>query len=299
MKRLTILSSLLLLLFNNIWSQELNTTVIINSDKIVTGNKQIYTAMQKDIQEFLNLRHWTDLQYQALERIDCSFVITINEQVNDNNFKADIQIQARRTVFNSTYYTPLFSFKDNNFNFEYQQLNPLEYTEGTFTSNLTAMLAYYAYVVIGFDCDSYAKFGGTPYFTKAEAIVSLAQSQSESGWKAFEDDKNRYALINNLLDDNLRKLREFYYEYHRLGLDEMPNSAAKGSAIIATSLQNLREVNRAKPSCIALSSLINTKRDEIINIFLKASKKEKTEVYNLMMDIDPSQSEKYEPILKN
>lgn len=299
MKRYTIISSLILMFCINSWTQELSSTFIVNADKISGTNKQIYTAMQKDMQDFVNLHRWTELQYQTSERIECTFVITINEQVSDNKFKADIQIQARRTVHNSTYYTTLFSFRDKDFNFEYQQLSPLEYTDGAYTSNLTAILAYYSYIIIGLDCDSYEKLSGTPFFTKAEAIVNLAQSQSETGWKAFEDDRNRYALISNLLDDNLRKFREFYYEYHRLGLDEMPNSAAKGSAIIAQSIQSLRDVNRARPSCVALSSLLDAKRDEIINIFTKAPSKEKTEVYNLLMDIDPSQSAKYEPILKN
>lgn len=299
MKRFVILAFLLVSVLASLSAQELNSTVQVNADKIPGTNKQIFLSMQKDIQEFLNLRRWTDLQFQPAERIDCSFVITINEQPDEKTFKADIQIQARRTIHNTTYYTSLFNFKDNNFNFEYLEHSPMEYVDGTFTSNLTSVLAYYTYIIIGLDSDSYAKFGGSPQFTKAEAIVNLGQSQSYPGWKAFEDDRNRYALINNLLDDNLRKFREFFYDYHRLGLDEMPNSAAKGSAKIAASIQYLREVNRARPSCIALTSMLDAKRDEIINIFSKAPAKEKTEVYNLLMDIDPSQSAKYEPILKN
>lgn len=280
-------------------AQELNATVIVNSDKISGSNKQVFNSMQKDMQEFLNLHRWTDMQFQPAERIDCNFVITISSVTDEKTFKGDLQIQARRTVYNATYYTTLFNFKDNDFTFDYIEHSPVEFVEGSFTSNMTAVLAYYAYIVIGLDCDSYEKMGGTPYFNKAEAIVNLAQSQSVTGWKAFENDRNRYALINNLLDNNLVKFRETYYEYHRLGLDEMANSASKGSAKIAESLQNLREVNRARPSCVALMSFLEAKRDEIVNIYSKAPSKEKTDVYNLLMDIDPSQSAKYEPILKN
>ncbi|MDR3705995.1 MAG: DUF4835 family protein [Paludibacteraceae bacterium] len=299
MRKLFILFIFTSLCLFGLHAQELTCNVSVNSDKIKSNNKQIATSLQKAIADFLNNRKWTDLQFKANEKIECSFLVTINTQTDEKTFTATLQVQARRPVYNSSYYTSLINFKDENFNFEYIEMSPLEYTDGSYSSNLTAVLAYYAYVIIGYDSDSFSKFGGTPYFEKAESIVNLAQGESDKGWKAFVDDRNRYALINNLLDENLRKFREFYYDYHRLGLDEMNSDVAKGSAKIASSIQYLREVNRARASCVALTSFLEAKRDEIVNVFSNAPATEKNDVYNLLMDIDPSQSAKYEPILKS
>lgn len=297
MKQLLIILLLFCSGFLGVHAQELKCNVIVNSDQIAGTNKQVFFTLQKALSEFVNNRRWSDFQYATNEKIECTFVIAVNEQ-NDNSFKTSLQIQARRPVFNSAYYTSLFNFKDDNFNFEYLEMTQLDFTEGSFGSNLTAVIAYYCYLIVGYDCDSFTKMGGTPYFIKAEGIVNTAQSQqSEKGWKAFEDSRNRYALINNLLDDNLKKFREFYYDYHRLGLDEMHNDVGKGTAKIASSIQVLREVNRLRPSCVAISSFLETKADEIVNIFSKAPSKEKTDVYELLMDIDPSQSTKYDPII--
>ncbi|MDR1679326.1 MAG: DUF4835 family protein [Prevotellaceae bacterium] len=280
--------------------QELNCSVTVNAEKLTTAtNKQIFNTLQKAIGEFVNNRRWTDLQYEAAERIECSFFITINEAFDEKDFKASIQVQSRRPIFNSSYYTPLFSFKDDNFNFEYIEHTPIEYAEGSFSSNLSAVLAYYCYLIIGYDADSFARLGGTSAFSKAESIVNLAQSQNEKGWKAFEDDRNRYAIINNLLDNNLRQFREFFYTYHRLGLDEMAANVSKGSAQIANSFSALREANRARPSSVVLSIFLDSKRDEIVNIFSKAPAKEKKQIYDLLMDIDPSKSAVYDQIMKN
>ncbi len=297
MKRTLTIILLFFALFFKAYSQELNCNVVINSDQIKGTNKQVYVTLQKALSDFVNNRRWSTFTYASNEKIECSFVIIINEQ-NDKTFKGSLQIQARRPVYNSAYYTSLFNFKDDNFNFEYLEMSQLEFTEGTFGSNLTAIIAYYCYLIVGYDCDSYETFSGTPSFTKAEAIVNSAQSQSEKGWKAFEDDRNRYALISNLLDDNYKKFRILYYEYHRLGLDEMYNDVAKGSAKIATSIKTLRDVNRFRASAVIVSSFLETKSDEITKVFSKAPRKEKMEVYELLMDLDPSQQQKYES-LKN
>ncbi len=283
-------------LFNS-FSQELSCNVIVNADQIKNSNKQVFTSLQTALNEFVNNRRWSDFQYDTNEKIECTFIIVVNEY-KDNKFKTSLQVQARRPIFNSAYYTSLFNFKDENLNFEYLEMTPLEFTEGTFGSNLTAVIAYYCYLIIGFDGDSFEKMGGTSSFSKAESIVNSAQSQSEKGWKAFEDNRNRYALINHLLDDNLKKFREFFYEYHRLGLDEMYNDVSKGSAKIAVAIQVLRDVNRLRPSSVVLTSFLETKTDELVNIFSNASEKEKTAVNELLMDINPSQSTRYESIIK-
>lgn len=295
MKRILLIFTLIACSILYSSAQELKCELIVNSDKVATKNPQLYATLQNSLTEFVNNRKWSDLQFLSSERIECTFVITVNSQTA-NSFNAEIQIQARRPVYNSSYYTPIFNMSDKHLNFNYIENEPLEFNETTFESNLTATLAYYIYIIIGIDCDSYAKLEGTPYFKKAENIVTMAQSGSEKGWKAFEDDRNRYALINNLLDDNIRKYREFFYEYHRLGLDEMSASMPKASAKIAESIQILREVNRLKPNSVVISSFLDAKNDEIINIFLKAPAGERKTVYDLLMDINPSQPDKYAPL---
>lgn len=280
-------------------AQELNCTVSINSEKITNTNKRVFTSMQKDIQDFLNGHRWSSYKYQQKEKIECTFAIIITEQTDEKTFKGTLQIQARRPVFNSTYYTPIFSFKDENFNFEYIEMNPLEYVDGTFTDNLVDMLAFYAYIIDGYDEDSFSKLGGTDSFNKAERIATMAQSRTEKGWKAYEDDRNRYALVNSILDNNLKTFRDFFYTYHRLGLDQMADNAAKGSNAISSAISVLKDANQARPSCVVLSSFIESKRDEVVNIFSKAPADEKKSVYEVMVNVDPSQASKYETILKN
>ncbi len=292
-----ILISFLVNLFS-ISAQELNCKVSVNADNVPTLNKRIVSALELEINQFINNKRWTDLQFQQNEKIDCSMVIILRETENERNFKADLQIQSRRPVYNSNYFSPIFNFKDPNFEFEYIEMTSLEYTDGMFTSNLTSLLAYYCYIIIGYDSDSFAKMGGTPYFTKAENIVNMAQGRVEKGWKAFEENRNRYALVNSLLDPNLRLFREFFYEYHRLELDEMSANPTNAAAKIAVSLQALREVNRSRPSNVVITSFLDTKRDELLNVFSKASSKDKTEAYKTLVEIDPAQQAKYDQILK-
>ncbi len=299
MKRFIQITILLFTVLLNSFAQELSCKVTVNGDQLSNTNKQVFVSMQKDIEEFMNNHKWSDMQFQVNEKIDCTLTLTLTSQPDEETFAGDLYIIARRPVYNSTYYSPIFNFKDGNFSFKYIEHTALEYTEGTFTDNLTAILAYYAYIIVGYDSDSYSRLGGTSCLKKAESIVNQAQSQSETGWKAFEDDNNRYAFINHLMDENFKKFREFSYEYHRLGLDEMANSVTKGSAKIADGIETLRDVNRARPSSIVLSSFLDTKRDEIINIFSKAPSTEKTKVYEIMMDVDPAKEEKYKAILKN
>lgn len=278
-------------------SQELKCNVTLNSDLIQGTNKSVFSTLQKSITEFVNNRKWSELAFANTERIDCSMSIII-KKVEGDQFTADIQIQSRRPVFNSAYNTTLFNFKDNDFTFEYKEFDQLEMNESTITSNLTAVLAYYAYVIIGYDLDSYARLGGSSFFEAAERIVSAAQSVDLPGWKAFESSKNRYALINNITDEAFKKFRNYYYEYHRLGLDEMSINMSNARLRIFTGLPLLREANRARPSAIIISSFMDAKNDELINIFSKATDKEKKEAVEILTDINPTAIERYESILK-
>ncbi len=290
---------LIVLLFAGVAeAQELNCTLRVNSDQIQGSNKQVYTTLQKSLTEFVNNRKWTELTYANSERIECTMNIII-KKVEDDVFTAEIQVQSRRPIYNSTYYSPLFNFKDNDFIFNYKEFDQLELNENALTSNLTAEIAYYVYIIIGYDMDSYTRLGGTPYFQAAERIVNAAQgSNLGKGWLAFDSNKNRYALISNILDEAFKKFRNYFYEYHRLGLDEMSTNSANGRARIAEGLPLLREANRARPSAIVISTFLDAKNDELINVFSKGTTKEKTDAIEILSDVNPTQSARYEQLSK-
>ena len=279
-------------------AQELNCTVQINSDQVQGTNKSVFNTLQKSISEFINNRKWTEMTYTNAERIECSMNIIV-KKVESDAFTAEIQVQSRRPIYNTNYNSPLINFKDNEFTFNYKEFDILEMNENTITTNLTAVLAYYSYLIIGYDMDSYSRLAGTPYFQAAENIVNAAQGGDlGKGWKAFDNSNNRYALINNILDEAFKKFRNYFYEYHRLGLDEMPINATNARARIAEGLPLLREVNRARPSAVLISAFLDAKNDELINIFTKATTKEKEEAVQILSDVNPAQSSRYEKILK-
>jgi hypothetical protein len=238
------------------------------------------------------------MTYTNAERIECSMNIII-KKVEADAFTAEILVQSRRPIYNANYNSTLINFKDNEFSFNYKEFDQLEMNANTITSNLTAVLAYYSYLIIGYDMDSYSRLGGTPYFQSAESIVNAAQgAELGKGWKAFDSSKNRYALINNILDEAFKKYRNYFYEYHRLGLDEMSVNATNARARIAEGLPLLREANRARPSAIVISSFLDAKNDELINIFTKGTTKEKEMAVQILSDVNPTQITRYEQIMK-
>ncbi len=294
-----ILFIIILAIAGMVRAQELNCKIQINSDQIQGTNKSVFNTLEKSMSEFVNNRKWTDMTYANTERIECTMSIII-KKVEDDVFTAEIQVQSRRPVFNTAYFTTLFNYKDNNYTFNYKEFDQLEWNENVVSSNLTAVLAYYAYLIIGFDMDSYSRLGGTPYFQAAESIVNAAQGSSLDGWDvSIKNPRTRYALTNNLLDEAFKKYRNFFYEYHRLGLDEMSINASNGRARIASGLPLLREANRARPSSIVIATFLDAKNDELINIFSKGITKEKEEAVQILCDINPSLTSRYEQILKN
>ena len=281
-------------------AQELNCTVTINSDQIEGSNKQVYETLKQGIEEYMNQNRWTNMTFAETEKIECSMLIVV-KQVLDNSYSCEMTLQSRRPVYGTTYTTPLLNFKDNAFNFTYQEFDRIEWQQNQFTTNLTAMLAYYSYLIIGHDMDSYQRLGGTPCFRMCEEIVNACQSASmegseQKGWLAFDSNRNRYAMINNLQDEAFKKYRNFYYEYHRLGLDEMSGNVTNGRARIAEGLPVLKEADRARPATDVINTFLDAKADELVDIFHKGTDKEKKEVYDLLIDIDPTRQNTYDRI---
>jgi hypothetical protein len=228
-------------------------------------------------------------------------MMLVVKAVADNMYSCEMTLQSRRPVYGTTYTTPLLNFVDRNFNFTYQEFDRIEYQQNQFTTNLTAMLAYYCYLIIGHDMDSFSKLGGTPYFQMCENIVSIAQSASiesseATGWKAFESNRNRYAVINNLMDEAFKKYRIYYYDYHRHGLDEMGNNVANGRARIAKDIQVLKEAYSARPATYIVNAFLDAKSEELINIFKEGTSEEKKQVYNILVAIDPTRQDEYDKI---
>lgn len=298
--RLTIILALLLLpILSN--AQELRCNVQINSQKIQGSNRNLYQTMQTSIYEFMNNTTWTSHVYGFDERIECNIMLTLNEQIGSDEYKGTIQIQARRPVFNSSYNTTTLNFIDENLHFKYLEYDKLEFSEATYLNNLTSTLAFYAYIILGIDYDSFSNLGGTPYFEKAERIVNNAQNATMKGWKAYENNrKNRYWMVENLLSSKYRPLREAFYQYHRLGLDIMSEKAIEGRAQIAESLNSIQKVYRSKPDSylFALQLFFDAKHDELVNIFSESLSAEKAKVVNILIEVDNGHSSDYKGIIE-
>ena len=301
MKKLVIILSLFLV-GTSILAQELKCTVTINSDQVQGTNKEVFNTLQRSIEEYVNTLRWTNMTFQEKERIECSMLLVV-KSVQDNMYICEFTCQSRRPVWGTSYSTPLLNIKDKHFVFTYQEYDRLDYQQTTFTTNLTALLAYYCYLIIGHDMDSFSKLGGTPCFQACESIVNAAQSASletseAAGWKAFESNRNRYALISNIMDEAFKKYRLFYYEYHRHGLDEMVNNVANGRARIAKEITVLKEAYNARPGTYVINTFLDAKSDELANIFEQGTTEEKKQVYDLLMLIDPTRQTTYDKIIK-
>ena len=279
-------------------AQELNARITVNGDKIANANKSVFTTLQNALTEFINNRKWTDATFAVNERIDCSMTIIVNE-MEESSFKGEIQVQARRPVYNSSYTTTLLNFRDQQFDFEYMEGEPLEYQENMLTGNLTATVVFYIYIILGLDFDSFSPLGGTAYIQQAQQIVSLAQSQSWSGWKAFDSNRNRHAVATALQDNALEAFRNLWYTYHRKGLDEMAANADRGRTTIIEALPALQEVKKARPTSVLLQMFSDAKLDEIVLIYSKATTQEKQSGYKLLQEIYPTETTKLEALQKN
>ena len=280
-------------------SQELNARVTINSDKVQGTNKQVFTTLQTALTEFINNRKWTDATFAVNERIDCSFTLIINEMPTESSFKGELQIQARRPVYNSSYSTTLFNFRDTQLDFDYTEFEPLEYTQNTLQNNLTASVVFYIYVILGLDFDSFAQTGESPFIQQAMQVVTLAQSEMAwTGWKAFDSNRNRHALATALTDNTSAVFREMWYTYHRKGLDEMAANPDRGRTTLIETLPALKEIQTARPGSVLMQLFSDSKLDEVVSVYSKANQTEKQEGYKLLSTIFPTQTTRLEPLKK-
>ena len=280
-------------------SQELNARVTINSDKVQGTNKQVFTTLQTALTEFINNRKWTDATFAVNERIDCSFTLIINEMPTESSFKGELQIQARRPVYNSSYSTTLFNFRDTQLDFDYTEFEPLEYTQNTLQNNLTASVVFYIYVILGLDFDSFAQTGGSPFIQQAMQVVTLALSEMAwTGWKAFDSNRNRHALATALTDNTSAVFREMWYTYHRKGLDEMAANPDRGRTTLIETLPALKEIQTARPGSVLMQLFSDSKLDEVVSVYSKANQTEKQEGYKLLSTIFPTQTTRLEPLKK-
>ncbi len=274
-------------------AQELNCSVSINTDNISsTTNKDIYKDLESSLADFFNSHKWTDAVFQKEERIDVTFTIHLdaNSSTTGGKQSGKLSMSASRPVYNTSYVTPLFNYQDMHVNFNYNAGDRIDYSEGDFdpNQNLTAILAFYVNVILGLHFDSFSPLGGTPYFEKAEAISAGARSYEDEGWKALSNDENRYSLISLYTDASLSNLHNVYYEYHRLGFDVMADDVNKGKAKIMEQMTYLREMQRAKPFAMPLQIFVNTKFDELYNLYRLDDQKTRDEVYNALSSIAPN-----------
>jgi hypothetical protein len=259
----------------------------------------VFRDMEQAFARFMNDRKWTNNTYLPEERIDCNISITIESMPAVGFYNATVQIQSSRPVYNTSYSTLLFNFADRDWQFEYVESTPLDFGDNVFTTNLTSMLAFYAYVIIGLDNDSFEEFGGEEQFKKALDIVNLAQQSDRAGWQAFQSNRNRYWLVENLNNQDLRLIRKGIYTYHRLALDQFDSKQDESRTLIVNILKDIQTADRNIPNSILKISFFDAKKNELASIFEKGNPATKREAYNLLVNINPSNTEKYRSIIGN
>ena len=298
MKKVFLSLLLFLALGNVVQAQELNARVMINREQVSNTKSGVFDALEKQITQFLNERKWTDLQFRESERIQCAFNLTISAySETDNSFKASLLVASNRPVWGSSYTTTVWNYNDKDFNFNFQEFDQLEWRPEQIDNNLTAMLAYWIYFIIGMDLDTMSPMGGTPYLQMALDICNSAESLGSDGWKAFGDTKNRFSIVNDYLDGAMEKMRQLQYDYYRKGLDQMSENTEKGRDAIAETMTLLKEAHEDKSLSLLPQIFTDIKRDEIISIFNAQTPSEQREsIYEILFRINPSQSQYWDKL---
>ena len=276
-------------------AQELNCRVEVNSDKITGTNKSVFTTLQEAITSYLNDTKFTAAQYSPIEKIDCTLFFTIKEYDGDK-MTGDIQVQATRPAYNASYTTNLINFRDSKVEFTYSEGEPLTFNETNMESQLTAILNFYAYLIIAIDTDSFAPRGGEAAWDRMKTIVQQAQSSGETGWRAFDDNKNRAAVLGAYTDPSTQQLRDMVYKYHREGIDQMSVSPDKGRAAITESLETLKNIYNVAPMSVGLSMFRDSKLDELVNVYTKGSQEERDRVVEILSSLYPTDQDRIQKI---
>ena len=276
-------------------AQELNCTISVNSDKIPGSNKQVFTTLENSLNEFVNQKRWTAFNYKPQERIECNLTITLLEQ-KGSDFTGHIQIQSSRPVYNSSYLTPVFNFKDNDFSFQYAEFEPLQFNENQFESNLVSVISFYVYTVLGFDADTFSLNGGTPYFTRAQDILVQAQQSGYAGWNQNDGTGTRFTLIDNLLSPTYSLFRNSMYEYHLKGLDGMNGDKKKSKQIIAKSIEGLKSIFNERPNAFLLRVFMDSKSTEIVSVFSDGPMFDTVKLKEDLLRISPINAVKWDEI---
>ena len=280
-------------------SQELLCNVRVNSSQVQTSDRKVFQKMQTEIYEFINNRKWTTTNIQNEERIECTIMINISKKISNDEYEGSIQIQSTRPIYGTSYKSTLFNYLDNNFRFKYLEYQSLEFSESTHMSNLTSVLAFYVNIILGLDFATFSEDGAYEYFSKAQKIVSNAQNVRETGWKAFESDKNRYWLVHDLMDQRYADIHMCMYRYHRTGMDNLAEDPDDARFEITEALESLKSIYRENSSAFILKLFFDAKADEIVKIYSEAFPNEKARIVKTLVEIDPSHSAKYQAILKS
>ena len=297
MPRLSIIVLLLVIPVSS-FCQELNCKVTINADQIQTTDRSVFKDMERAFANFLNNRKWTTDNYKNYEKINCNIFLNINKMPSIGNFVANVQITSARPIYNTNYETVIFNFADREWEFEYIESQPLEYNDNTYITNLTSMLAFYAYVIIGMDYDSFSEMGGTPNFQKALAVVNNAQPSNRAGWQALGSNRNRYALITDLNNLQMADLRRGSYRYHRLALDTFDKTPDQSREIILDVIKNVKKVWTIYPNGIFVISFFDAKATELVNVFSDGNLQIRKEAFDILTAID-SKRNIYQKIISN
>ena len=276
-------------------AQELNCTISVNSDKIPGSNKQVFTTLENSLNEFVNQKRWTAFNYKPQERIECNLTITLLEQ-KGSDFTGHIQIQSSRPVYNSSYLTPVFNFKDNDFSFQYTEFEPLQFNENQFESNLVSVISFYVYTILGFDADTFSLNGGTSYFTRAQDILVQAQQSGYAGWNQNDGTGTRFTLIDNLLSPTYSLFRNSMYEYHLKGLDGMNGDKKKSKQIIAKSIEGLKTIFNERPNAFLLRVFMDSKSTEIVSVFSDGPMFDTVKLKEDLLRISPVNAAKWDEI---
>lgn len=302
MAKYFLVSCYLLVSYTSLRAQELDALVRVDAQNVNSSETRIFEEMEEEFRQFLNNNKWTNDNYTPKERITCNFSINITASPSVGLYEATVQVQSVRPVYGSGYESPMLNFADRDWKFEYAQSQPMNFNPNNYLNEITSLLAFYAYIVIGYDYDSFSELGGNPHFERAQQIAQTAAASSSSGgWDQFSgtSGRNRFSLMQSMINPQMEPLRQANYTYHRQGLDLFADKEAEGRENILSAVQEIQKVSKLFPQSIAVIAFTDTKKDELISVFMKGDTPVRRDAYNALVEIDPSQTDAYGAILNN